>query len=151
MSGRWEDDDRGRGIADAAQLVAGASELVAAFGESMWVAEGPENHLRPRIEEWCRRDSRLQLIEAQTDEQHAYVVELRWLAEPASVGQARAVVFSLIGAFAESATYVRQRRVNRDVEGEMKLLFEVGTGELASDARFDPHGHTVVIGVTGVG
>jgi hypothetical protein len=31
----------------------------------------------------------------------------------------------------------------------MKLQFEVGTGELA-DARFDPHGHVVVINVAGV-
>jgi hypothetical protein len=29
----------------------------------------------------------------------------------------------------------------------MKLQFEVGTGELAPDARFAPHGHVVVINV----
>jgi hypothetical protein len=29
----------------------------------------------------------------------------------------------------------------------MKLQFEVGTGELAPDARFDPHGHVVLISV----
>lgn len=150
MSGRWDDDDRGHGIADAAQLVGGASQLVTAFGESSWVAEDPETHLRPHIEEWCRRDGRLQLVEAGADERHAYVVELRWLGEPAGVGQARAAVFCLIGSFAESATYVRQRRVNDDVRGEVKLRFDVGTGELAPDTRFDPHGHTVVIDVAGV-
>jgi len=32
----------------------------------------------------------------------------------------------------------------------MKLQFEVGTGELASDARFDPHGHVVVINIAGL-
>jgi hypothetical protein len=32
----------------------------------------------------------------------------------------------------------------------MKLQFEVGTAELAPDTRFDPHGHVVVINVTGV-
>lgn len=30
------------------------------------------------------------------------------------------------------------------------LRFEIGTGELAPDARFDPHGHVVVINLTGV-
>jgi hypothetical protein len=62
------------------------------------------------------------------------------------VGAARAAVFSLIGSFAESATYVRQRRVASD-DTSMKLQFEVGTGELAPDARFEPHGHVVLINV----
>jgi hypothetical protein len=30
------------------------------------------------------------------------------------------------------------------------LRFEVGTGELAPDSRFAPHGHVVVIDVAGV-
>jgi hypothetical protein len=60
-------------------------------------------------------------------------------------------VFSLIGSFAESATYVRQRRVASEGDGlATRLQFEVGTGELAPDARFDPHGHVVVINVDGV-
>jgi hypothetical protein len=55
----------------------------------------------------------------------------------ASVGEARAAVFALIGSFAESATYVRQRRVASGGSGStMNLQVEVGTGELA-DARFD--------------
>jgi hypothetical protein len=67
------------------------------------------------------------------------------------VGEAWAAVFSLIGSFAESATYVRQRRVASDCDRlPMKLQFEVGRGELASDTRFDPHGHAVVINVAGV-
>jgi hypothetical protein len=37
MAARWEDDDRGHGIGDAAQLVPGVRE-VAAFGEPDWVA-----------------------------------------------------------------------------------------------------------------
>jgi hypothetical protein len=32
----------------------------------------------------------------------------------------------------------------------MKLQFEIGTGELAPDSRFAPHGHVVVIHVAGV-
>jgi hypothetical protein len=59
MAKRWEDDDRGQGLGDAARLVEGATELVAAFRESAWVAEQPELHLRPHVETWCRRDPRL--------------------------------------------------------------------------------------------
>lgn len=47
-----------------------------------------------------------------------------------------------------SATYVRQRRASIDGSGTV-LQFEVGTGEIAPDAAFDPHGHVVVISVDG--
>ena len=97
MPTRWEGDDRGRGIADAAQLVPGASELVAAFAEPDWVAEQPELHLRPHVEEWCRRDGRLALTAASADEASAFVLECEWRGQPAGVGQVRAAVFSLIG------------------------------------------------------
>jgi hypothetical protein len=150
MPQRWDGDNRGRGVGDAAQLAAGASELVAAFTQPEWVAEQPDIHLRPHVEAWCRGDQRLALIDAHTDDKHAYILDLEWRSSSASVGQARTAVFALIGSFAESATYVRQRRVAGDGSGSaMKLQFEVGTGELA-DARFDPHGHVVVINVAGV-
>lgn len=150
MPPRWDGDDRGRGVADAAQLVPGASELVAAFTQPEWVAEQPEIHLRPHVEAWCRRDQRLALIDAHTDDRYAYVLDLAWCGASAGVGEVRAAVFALIGSFAESATYVRQRRVmSGGGDSTMKLQFEVGTGELA-DARFDTHGHVVMIDVAGV-
>jgi hypothetical protein len=67
------------------------------------------------------------------------------------VGEARAAVFSLIGSFAESATYVCQRRVASNGDpAAMKLQFEVGTGELAPDTMFEPHGHVVLINLPGM-
>jgi hypothetical protein len=110
MPTRWDGDERGYGIGDADQLVLGANELVAAFREPAWVAEQPELHLRPHVEAWCERDQRLLLTDAHTDEQNAYVLDFEWRAAPGSVGEVRAAVFCLIGQFAESATYVRQRR-----------------------------------------
>jgi hypothetical protein len=151
MPRRWDGDERGRGVGDAARLVAGAGELVAAFGQSAWVAEQPEIHLRPHIETWCQRDRRLTLIDDHTDEAGAYTLDLEWGGATGCVGEARAAVFSLIGSFAESATYVRQRRVSGNGDGSTaKLQFEVGTGELAPDTRFAPHGHVVVVNVAGV-
>ena len=150
MPGRWEGDDRGRGVADAPQLLPGVSELAAAFRESDWVAESPETHLRHHIEEWCRRDGRLALVAGRTDSTGAYVLDLAWRGEPVGVGHARAAVFCLLGTFAESATYVRQRRVASSDDSAETLRFEVGTGELASDAAFDPHGHVAVINIAGV-
>lgn len=151
MAARWDGDSRGRGIGDAAQLVSGASELIAAFGQPSWVAEQPELHLLPHIEAWCEKDRTLALTGAYADGADAYVLDFEWHGATGSVGAARAAVFSLIGSFAESATYVRQRRVASDGNGSaLKLRFEVGTGELGPDARFKPHGHVVVINVTGV-
>ncbi len=151
MAARWDGDDRGRGIGDAAQLVSGASDLVAAFREPTWVAEQPELHLLPHIEAWCELDGRFALTGAYTNDADAFVLDLGWREASGNAGATRAAVFSLVGSFAESATYVRQRRVAVDGGGSaMKLQFEVGTGELAPDARFEPHGHVVIINVDGV-
>ncbi len=150
MATRWDGDDRGLGIGDALQLVSGADELVAAFRQPAWLRQ-PEMHLLPHVEAWCERDDRLALIDANADPTGAYVLDCDWHGEPGSVGQARAAVFSLIGSFAEGATSVRQRRIETGGEGPtMKLQFEVGTGEIAPDTRFAPHGHVVVINVAGV-
>ena len=151
MPARWDSDDRGQGIGNAAQLVSGASDLIAAFTQPSWVAEEPELHLLPHIEAWCQQDPRLVLTSAHTDSADAYVLDFEWHGATGSVGAARAAAFSLIGSFAESATYVRQRRVASDGNGtELRLQFEVGTGELAPDARFEPHGHVALINVVGV-
>jgi hypothetical protein len=151
MSARWEGDTRGYGIGEAEQLVPGASELIAAFSQPTWVAEHPEDHLRPHVEDWCRRDQRLALRDAYSDASNAYVLDLELRAVSAGVGDARAAVFSLVGSFAESATYIRQRRIPSDGDDStVKLRFEVGTGELAPDTRFAPHGHVVVINVSGL-
>jgi hypothetical protein len=146
---RWEGDTRGRGIGDAGQLVPGASELIAAFSQPDWVAEEPAAHLRPHIEEWCRLDGRLALREAFADEGSAYILEVEWLGEAPGVGEVRAAVFSLIGSFAEAATYVRQRLTEKNGVGfALRVRFEIGTGELAPETRFLPHGHAVIINVT---
>lgn len=151
MPSRWDGDDVGRGIGDAEQLVAGARELIAAFSEPTWVAEQPEAHLRPHVGQWCQQDGRLALQGASIDDQHAYVLDLEWRGDSAGFGQARAAVFSLIGSFAESATYVRQHRARSHTDvSDARLWFEVGTGELAPDTRSHPHGHAVVINVRGV-
>ena len=145
MGSRWDGDKRGRGVADARQLIPGANELVVAFGEDGWVAEEPELHLLPHIEAWCETDRRLALIDAHTDGQGAYIVEVEWHGPIGSVREVRAAVFALLGRFAESATYVRQRWL----ESGAGLRYEIGTGELAPDTRFAPHGHALVINVGG--
>jgi hypothetical protein len=138
-------------VGSALQLLTGASELMAAFCQPEWVAEQPELHLLPHVEGWCREDRRLALTGTHTDGSCAYVLDLEWRSTTGSVGAMRAAVFSLIGSFAESATYVRQRRAASDGSGPAsEFQFEVGTGELGPEARFLPHGHVVLINVVGI-
>lgn len=145
MARRWDDDERGHGVADARQLVAGARELAIAFDAPNWVAEDPELHLKPHVDRWLQADGRLGLTRAYSDDRGAFILDLNWLGGPAGPGEVRAAVYALIGQFAESATYVRQRRYANDAPVP-KLRFEVGTGEL--DGAFASHGHTVLIDVT---
>src|SRR4051812_6143809 len=151
MPERWDGDTRGQGVGSAGLLVPGANELVAAFGDPAWVAEQPELHLRPHIEAWCAQDERLSLTNTSVDNRNALVLDVEWQGATGEVGRARAAVYALIGSFAEGATYVRQRRLgSNDDPSSMKLMFEIGTGELSPDSRFDPHGHVVVISLAGV-
>jgi hypothetical protein len=151
MRARWDGDTRGHGVGDAGQLVAGANDLITAFTQTGWVTEQPENHLLPHIEAWCHQDQRLSVTGTSIDNRNAYIVNLEWRGASVGVGQARAAIFALIGSFAETATYVRQRREARtDHDSGGKLQFEVGTGEVAPDSRFLPHGHVVVINLAGV-
>jgi hypothetical protein len=46
---RWDGDEHGAGVSDAAQLVPGANELAAAVSESRWVAEQPASTATNRI------------------------------------------------------------------------------------------------------
>ena len=147
---RWDGDERGEGIADAAPLAAGAVELVEALQLANWVAEDPELHLQPHLERACRALP-LELVAARAAADGAFDVSLRWTGESAREGEVRAAVFSLVGSFAELATSVRQRRPEQAEDGETTLLFEVVTGILAGDSQFSPHGHTVRVRVTSYG
>ncbi len=141
---RWDDDERGHGIADARRLVPGAEELTEAMSRENWVAEQPEAHLLPHLRAFCERDGRFRLEDARGDDDGAFVIDLAWAGAAGQVGAARAAAFALIGSVAESATYIRQRRETP------ALVFEVATGMLAPDAEFAPHGHVLIVRVAGV-
>jgi hypothetical protein len=137
MNARWEDDERGEGIADGRALIPGVEELTAALRSDGWVAEEPQAHLLPHFEHACELLP-FELRSAASADDGTYEVQLHWTGDEAGVGAIRAAVFALVGSFAESATFVRQRCD--------PLVFEVATGELA-DAAFAPHGHTLRIAI----
>jgi hypothetical protein len=125
-------------VADARQFAGGARELVAAMETTDWVAEEPEAHLLPHIRRICA-GSPLSLVQADVAEDGVLLVELRWEGGDESHWPE---VWRVVGSFAESASYLHQRRENgTDV-------FDVVTGMLAGETVFAPHGHTVRIRVT---
>ena len=150
---RWDTDERGTGIGDAAALAPGAHELLAALSEPGWVAEDPDAHLLPHLRQACERLP-LELDHVRSEEAGAYLVSLRLTGARGDVRAAREAAFGLIGAIAESATYVRQRRngagdVDRAEPGD-DVLFEVATGMLAPDTAFASHGHVLALRIRGV-
>ena len=136
---RWDGDKRGDGVADAAQFVEGAEELVAAMRRPNWVAEQPEQHLLLHLERACE-SLPLQILDARVLDDGDYEVRLRSTDDEAGVGAIRASVFCLLGAIAETSSYIRQRRT------ESTLTFEVVTG-IVEEVPFKPHGHTLRLSV----
>jgi hypothetical protein len=140
---RWDNDERGRGVGDGRRLEPGAVELADALREPDWVAEQPEAHLLPHLRRACERGAvGLRLDGTRTEPDGAFVVELHWPGPRGDVRSLQAAAYALIGEVAESATYIRQRR-----EAEA-TVYEVGTGMLAPDTTFAPHGHVLVLRVT---
>jgi hypothetical protein len=152
---RWDDDERGHGVADASRVVPGADELLGALREPHWVSEDADDHLLPHLRRACERGAvPLRLEGAATEPDGAFVIDLTWLGRHEDVRAVRAAIYALIGEVAESATYIRQRRdapvgdVDQPIGGD-SLFYEVATGMLASDTRFAPHGHVLVLRVNG--
>jgi hypothetical protein len=136
---RWDEDERGDGVADAAEFLPGATELIAAMRRPNWVAEEPELHLLPHLRHAC--DSLpLEIVDARTMDDGSYDVRLRWTGDEAGVGAVRAAIFSLLGGIAEQASYIRQLRTQES------LTFEVVTG-IVDETPFKPHGHTLRVSV----
>jgi hypothetical protein len=138
---RWDIDTRGEGVGDGSRLAPGARELVDALETPLWVAEDPHLHLFPHLRRRCEDAAfPLDLEEVAVEDDGTYVVRVRW--SGADGRGAQAAVFALLGEIAESATYVRKRR-----DG----VYEVATGVLEGDSEFAPHGHTLVLHVSGGG
>jgi hypothetical protein len=140
---RWDDDDRGHGVAGGDWIAADVARLLDTLSEPDWVAEAPDQHLRPQLERACAAaDSPWSLTGTEARET-VYVVFLKWNCPDGRARDLRADAFALLGQIAESVTYVRQR-----VEGN-EIVFDAVTGMLEGDGRFRGHGHLVQIRICG--
>ena len=141
---RWEGDERGRGVAGAGDHASVVERLLEAMRVPDWVAEEPEVHLVPHIREaLAAPGAAFQLEGSETAANGELVVRLRSSAPPdlATTAGLRAAVFGVVGCFAETSTFVQERRDGSAVE------FLVITGLL--EGRFTPHGHVVRLVVEG--
>ena len=141
---RWDGDERGDGVADAKAFVDGATELITAMRRPNWVAEQPEAHLLPHLEEACA-ELPLQIVDARTVDDGSYRVQLAWTGDEPGVGAIRASIFSLLGSIAEPSSFIRQQRT--ESSGASVLRFDVVTG-IVDEMPFKPHGHTLRLTVT---
>lgn len=142
---RWDDDERGEGVAGASEFAAGASKLLAAMRRPNWVAEQPEMHLLPHLERACE-SLPFRILDARTSADGAYEVQLGWTGEKAGIGVIRASIFGLLGSIAEPSSYIGQRRTDTRNGSNALLTFDVVTG-IVDETPFKPHGHTLRLSV----
>jgi hypothetical protein len=141
---RWDEDERGSGIADGSAFAANVEELRDAMAREGWVAEHPEAHLLPHLERHCAAESCWRIAGHSLGTDGVFDVVLDWHPETARFERLRRDVFGLVASAAEPATYVYQRAVRNEVD------FEVVFGVLdAHTSRFVSHGHLVRLRIRG--
>jgi hypothetical protein len=129
---RWDTDERFSGVADASGLAAAVDELAALARRPGWVAEEPEAHLVPHL---TSARTGLQVLDCVVAAGGVLDVTAR-PAAGAAQRDVRREAWALIGAVAEPAASVRERR-----DGDA-VVFEVITG-VPDGAAFASHGHTL--------
>jgi hypothetical protein len=134
---RWENDERGRGVASGEAFAGHLDELGHLMADPGWVTEGPEAHLLPHLEAACNEPGSLLRLEGTSSEGEIFVVDLTASEPKSTIGDLRRAAVALAGSIAEESTHILQRRVG-DV-----LEFDIATGTAPSEARFAPHGHLV--------
>jgi hypothetical protein len=134
---RWDTDERGRGVADAASLVSWVDELRELMTAADWVAEEPEAHLVPHLERLIAGEPALSLAGTRVSDGTLELdLELRTAASP---GEVRELGYRLVSAVGEGVTFVRQI-------GDHEIsTFEVVTGTPPGTTQFATHGHTLSI------
>ena len=130
---RWDTDERFSGVAGASGFAAAVDELAALARRPGWVAEEPEAHLVPHLSE---AETGLRVLDCTVAADGALDVTAR-RAAGASQRDVRRQAWALIGAVAELAASVRERR-----DGDA-VVFDVITGVPDGAGAFASHGHTI--------
>lgn len=144
MDARWDEDERGTGVADGGALKGRVDELRDAMARDGWVAEHPEAHLLPHLERHCAGESSWRIAGHSFDGDGVFDVVLDWHPDTVRHEELQRDVFTLVATIAEPATYVYKHAVRNELD------FEVVLGVLdAQTSRFKSHGHLVRLRVRG--
>jgi len=142
-SARWEGDTRGRGTTDGRWIAADVEALLTALRDQDWIAERPEEHLLPHLQNaWGAVESPWSVTHI-AQEAGVLVVSMIWHRPGGRLRELRADAFALIGMIAESTTFVRQQLASDAIE------YRVTTGMLDEDGPFAGHGHLLLLRVGG--
>jgi hypothetical protein len=145
-SRRWDIDERGIGIADAATFAPRVEALAAAARETGWVAEDPDLHLWPYLHLAINAaQSPWRLVRRRVDGDGTLVVEVghEAVSGPGGRARVRGDAFALLGTLAEGATFIEESEAGQGTE------LTVVTGALADQTGFRSHGHTLRLIVSG--
>jgi hypothetical protein len=134
---RWDTDERGHGIADAAALTPWIDELRTLVTTPDWVTEEPELHLLPHFERAVAAERDVALSATRVTN-GVLEIDLDLLPR-ASPGRVRELAYRLVSAVGEAVTLVRQ------VGDHERATFEVVTGTPPGSSAFATHGHTMRI------
>jgi hypothetical protein len=150
---RWDDDERGSGVADASEIAPRIEALAEHARRPAWVTEEGIGHLWPHLERAVGADgSPWHDAEVRVDDDGRLVVELVHVGATGDRPRARlrADAFALIGEIAEASTFVRVIDAEADATagGASTAEVDVVTGLLGDETAFLTHGHTVRLRIT---
>jgi hypothetical protein len=134
---RWDTDERLRGVADASALLPHVDELRGLVTAEDWIAEDPEAHLVPHVEQLIAGQPGVTLTATRVV---AGTLELDLdLGAESSRGAIRELAYRIVAVVAEGVTLVRQ------VGNPDDAVFEAVTGMPPGASPFATHGHTIRI------
>lgn len=143
VSVRWDTDTRGRNAGDSHWITPDVQRLLESLSKPAWIAESPEVHLQPHLQNACEADDTPWRLRAVESSDRAFVVTVFWDRPQGEPRDLRADAFALIGSIAKATTFVQQRRTDDAIE------YRIATGMTAGDGPDAPHGHVIVLRVVG--
>jgi len=150
---RWDDDERGSGVADASASVPRIEALAEHARRPAWVTEEPIAQLWPHLERAVAADgSPWRDAQVRVDDDGRLVVGLVHTGAAGDRPRARlrADAFALIGEIAEASTFVRVIDAEAGATAGAGAIAEVDvvTGLLDDETAFLAHRHTVRLRIT---
>jgi hypothetical protein len=144
---RWDVDERGDGIADAAAQSTRIDQLRDHAKRPLWIAEQADIHLWPHLERAIAAPgSPWTGVDWSIDAEARLVVDL--VHPPVDGDRQRATlqaeVLKLLGYVVEGSTYLEIEERDDDET----LVVDVVTGVLDDQSPFKAHGHTLRLRVT---